>query len=261
VPIVGRSEAAAVLAAAIGIAGCGGTQTPSASTHASVKRASSTSQAGPLKEFWGSPAEVASNRRLGRRGLLTHGDFPTGWTEEPEERDTSLQLPDDEVAACIHVDVALVAHSPSRVDSPRFRDSNGTEVNESVTVAPNSGVIEKYMAVFESPRTPTCLTTVIGKYMRQAVERSAAGKKLTLGTTTVAPMSFPKLGDQSIAYRIKVPARYGTTEIDTYLDAVLIREGRAKSSLDFISEGAPVGTRTEEHLASIAARRLTTIET
>jgi hypothetical protein len=70
-------------------------------------------------------------------------------------------------------------------------------------------------------------------------------------------MSFPSVGEQSVAYHIGIPFSAAGINLTYTLDAVVVRVGRADASLTFTSTtSSPIATSTERQLTSLTARRL-----
>ncbi len=185
-------------------------------------------------------------------------DFPVGWTEAPREGGKQPQLA-AEVAACLHVSASLLQEdNPTEEESPKFRESGGTPVENSVTVAPTNTAAAEYLQAFKEAQAPSCLTTAVGKLVGK--EEQKEGSKLpagsAFGAASVEPMSFPSEGDESVAYRISLPLKAGSLTITFYLDAVLVQVGRADMSLTFTGTGSPVDAGMEEGLVKMTVARL-----
>jgi hypothetical protein len=198
---------------------------------------------------------------LGNRALLRLSDFPPGWTVSVRRKERSKPKLEQEVAACLHVARSLVNESdPAEVRSPDFKHTGGAEISNTVTVAPTPDVAAKQFSVFAQPQTAPCLRRGIQQELRYTLTHPEARRKLptgvSFGQATVEQMSFPSIGDQSIAYRVGLTVTAKTLHIPLYFDVVLLRVGRAEISLSFTGALLPTSPATELALADLTVRRL-----
>jgi hypothetical protein len=199
---IGGGVATAAMSALLTV-GCGGTSTTLTVHAISTSAASVPPRTIPVATE--SPQQIAKDRALGSRALLRLSDFPTGWTWEPRAPAPAAQ-PDivGELEKCLHVSAALRKRkSPAEVESPKFRGSIGTQVDNSVTVEPSIAAAKTKYATFDQPQTAQCLTTAMRRAITYGISHPKSGERLrtgvSVGATTVAQMSFPRSGNQSIA--------------------------------------------------------------
>jgi hypothetical protein len=70
-------------------------------------------------------------------------------------------------------------------------------------------------------------------------------------------MSFPTIGDESIAYRVTVPINLKSgLSISVYYDHVTARKGRAGAELDFEGIGTPFPSDQAEHYTTLVVDRM-----
>jgi hypothetical protein len=125
----------------------------------------------------------------------------------------------------------------------------------------SSADASKEFAVLENANLPSCLSTAVSKVIQYNLEHpstpnSTVPSDLTVGNATVAQMSFPTYGDQSIAYRITIPISYKGLSPSAYLDIVAVRKGRATTGLYFEGEASPFDATMEQQLTGLTVARL-----
>ena len=239
------------------LAGCGGSSSGSRSQTAG-KGASSRSRPGQRHR---SRSQIAADRALGARALLRLGDFPAGWTASVRHKEASPPKLEQEVAACLHVSPSAVNESdPAEVRSPDFKHAGGAEISNSVTVTPTPSVAAGEFSVFAKPETARCLRSGVEQELRYTLRHGSAGRKIpggvSFGRATVEQMSFPAIGDQTVAYRVGVSISARSIHLPLYFDAVLVRAGRAEISLSFAGVLLPTSPSAELALTDLTVRRL-----
>jgi hypothetical protein len=247
------------VALAIAAAGCGGGSSSSRSQTAQ-KRAPNSPQRGrgvaPR-----SRSQLAADRTLASRALLRLSDFPTGWTAATRHREPSQPKLEREIASCLHIAPSLVNEAdPAEVRSPGFKHAGGAEISNTVTVTPTAGVAAEQLSVFSKPETARCLRSGMEKELRYTFSHAKAGRKtpggVSFGHATVERLSFPAVGDQSVAYRVGVSISAKTLHLPLYFDVVLVRAGRGEISLSFAGVLLPTSPSAELALTDLTVRRL-----
>lgn len=245
------------VAVAVG-GGCGGstssqTATPAATAHA----AATTAAHAPPGE---SPAQISRDRAIGSLALLRLSDFPTGWTSQPRQSKSSTEPQlDESVARCMGVNpAALKARSSAEVESPKFSEGQKEATNQ-VAVEPSIVAAQKRLARFQLPQAPSCLQSAISaavEYrLHHAREKLPSG--VSIGSPTVAQMSFPRIGDQGVAYRVTIMLK-STANVTFYIDLVAFRKGRVYVSMSFRDILSPFNGAEEERLTKLTVHRLHT---
>lgn len=248
-----------IIAIALGIAlaGCsGGSSSPSAGSSSTSSSSSSTSST--------SSQALAADKALGEAANLKLSDFPAGWTSSPSTSNSANNSIDQQVAICLHTPIQILennANNPRRADSPDFSDTNGSQASSSVTYDADSAQVAHQFSLLQRPELPMCLekaiATVIGDEILHPNNTSGTlpqGAKV--GSPTVRQMSFPSLGDRSIAYRVTVPITLNTLTIDGYIDFIAIQKGRVAVGLSLVGTGTPFDTTQAEHLANVVLGRV-----
>jgi hypothetical protein len=207
---------------------------------------------------------VAAEKGLAVAANLKLSDFPAGWTSMPQSStSTGPHGLDAEIASCLHTNLAVLnSNSPTEASSPDFSDSNGDTVSSGVNYLATASQAQAEISVLESSKFPSCFTTAVNEVFTYEVNNpSSTGSTLpaglTIGHATVAQMSFPSYGNQSIAYRVTVPFTYDGLSPDAYFDIVAVQMGRALAGLTFQSTITAFDSSMEEQLTSIVVGRLT----
>jgi len=243
--------------AVLALAGCGGSSSAFRS-HTAGKPAPGNLRSGHSQR---SRSQIAADRAVGAKALLRLADFPAGWTGSVRHREASPPKLEQEVAACLHVSSSAVNESdPAEVRSPDFKHAGGAEISNSVTVTPTPSIAAEEFSVFAKPETARCLRKGVEQELRYTLSHGSAGRRLptgvSFGRATVEQMSFPAIGDQTVAYRVGVSISAKTIHLPLYFDAVLVRAGRAEISLSFAGVLLPTSPSTELALTDLTVRRL-----
>jgi hypothetical protein len=238
------------------LAACGGSSSsPSVSTVAPGGTTAPTGSTVPSQD-------IAADKAAAEAASLKLSDFPTGWTSTPQSDTSGYPNVDAEIAKCLGVSEEELNHKgPAHVDSPDFSDANNNTVSSSVGYAPSVPQAQHEFAIISSPKVPACLGPAVEKLVTYAANHpSNASDTLpagtTFGTPTVAPMSFPTFGDESVAYRVTIPVNTKSLTVSFYLDTVTARKGRAGAGLDFEGVGTPFPSDQEEHYTTLVVDRM-----
>jgi hypothetical protein len=239
-----------------GATGCGGSHASTASAPSATVTGTTTATtpAQPVQD-------VKGDRALGAVALLRLRDLPAGWTARPKSRSSAGPGLESGLAACLHASAAALASGPTKVSSPDFSDSHGSSISNGATYEATAARAMAWFRGRVQPRTPACLGAAVRAFVDYAIHH--AGKPtvkipagLTFGRATVTGLSFPRYGDQSVAYRAVIPVSYMGVNVSIYLDFMVVRKGRAHTALSFQATATPVDRTLEERLTRLTLRRL-----
>jgi hypothetical protein len=124
-----------------------------------------------------------------------------------------------------------------------------------VTVEPTVAAASEWFSILDRPQIPSC----IGEAFRSAILEESPGLRKSgnsVGKARVGQIALARYGDQSVAYRLMVPIVAEGSNLSTYLDYVLVREGRAHTMLAFRRVGNAVGSKMERRVTVLTTRRL-----
>jgi hypothetical protein len=170
-----------------------------------------------------------------KRALLTLEDMPTGWVQEKPEPDD-----DDETVTpkrCAAVFDAIVEQDPLAEAEATFSAGDfGPSLEHSVSAWPSS-------------RVPALKQ--ISQALGQCPKFTSTSKDGTTATFQAAGLSFPNLGDRTLALRLKAKSD-GLTIV---VDVVYVAKGNNAIAL-LVSGLQPLDGATFEKLARTAVTRL-----
>jgi hypothetical protein len=205
---------------------------------------------------------VAADKANAQAAIWQLTDFPTGWTAKPQTQDSSDKKFDAMLANCLGTSVSFFQGTSARAESPEFDDTNNNSAYEDVDYLPSVSALNNQFAIVKTDKFPTCFSSTFNSFVKyEAAHPSNPSDTLpphvTFGQASVAPMSFPALGDDSIAYRATLPLTYQGFNIDFYADLIAVQKGRAVASMTFTSVQNGFDTAMEQQLANLALSRMT----
>lgn len=174
-------------------------------------------------------------------------DFPDGWTST----DAAAQnVPAwRTLAACLAVPPSTFYDPATTSLSPDFSDPTGFQtIGGTVDVAAAVDEARSELATAEGDRVPGCLGEVI-----KAQARGAAAVTVVSGART----AFPAMGDETVAYRVKVSFRAAGKTSEGVEDLVFVRKGRAVVTLRVDSSDGDPALEDERPLLQAVLDRLT----
>jgi hypothetical protein len=245
-----RAPLAAAACALITAACASNTSTTTSSSAASSTSSSTVSQ------------DVAADKALAQAALLKLSDFPTGWTSLPSTSNQGSPAVEKQLISCLHVSPQFLdSNNPTNVDSPDFSDPNNNTASNSVTYGASASTVHSQFAVLTSTAFAPCVQQAVKTEIAYALQHPSnpsdtVPSGLTFGSPTVAQMSFPTLGDQTVAYRVTVPIMYQGLSPDAYFDFVAIQKGRAVAVMTFEGAVTPFDSSMAEQLSTLTVGRL-----
>jgi hypothetical protein len=209
--------------------------------------------------------DIAADKAAAEAASLKLADFPAGWTSQPSSSSTATNN-DEKMKAdlykCLGVTEASMTHSPASYDSPDFADSDDHTASSTVGYRATSADQQKAFEPLSDPKFSGCLSSTFAALMDEAIKHPTDTKDtipegVTLGKTTVSPMSFPQFGDKSVAYQVEIPISYKGLDFNEFLGAVFAIKGRADVSMTFESSGDPFPVDQAQHYTGLVVGRLT----
>ena len=198
-------------------------------------------------------SQMQLDEQKAQRVVLSMADLP-GYTQDPPDpaNDTS---PEGVAAlnACANNDPLFVQldkeADPRGATSPTFSKGDTITVGSSVTFGDNDDQAKATMTAVNAAPFPGCLARALAAELR----RDSDYTNVTVSTTKLPAVSA---GDQAVAYRSTARFRVGGTTVTAYVDSVLIRSGRAISSIDLSSVATPFPEAERLRLAAAVAGRM-----
>lgn len=260
---VRRSVAALVTALALGACASGGDELPSAalpgasstSTPADAAAITSSTGAAPTTtvrlDVGGGAARRAADQQMAEAALLRRSDFPPGWVAEPPSPDDpSLDKYDDAFYECLGI--AKPDEGPS-ADSDKFVGPTGVDVRNSVFV--QDGVAALF-AVYATPKGVACLERSFVLLAEEVLRGQELPPGMRFASLTLDRMSFPTIGDGSLALRLTISYIVRGEKIDFPNDLVMFYKGRAGVTLMASDPSGPFDPRELERYGRLIASRV-----
>ena len=232
---------AAVVAAALLIAGCGGSHKSSGTASQS-----SPSPTTPTATAQTRP-EVPADHAIATAGLLTLSDFPSGWQQQGTSGGQST-------LTCPAIATARATLS-GRATSPQFAQGSGDFVDDVVYVYPTVAGAQTSFARLSAPTTRLCMANALRRKL-PAAATSQQGGKITFGQPSAGSLSFSTPGDESAAGRITIPYTVNGQNSEVAVDVAFVRVDRGIQIVVFLGSAGALDTSVESSLTREAVDRL-----
>jgi hypothetical protein len=193
--------------------------------------------------------------------VLRINDFPTGWSTSPDDSDNSdSKKQDAELAHCLNVPLGEISgpagKDEAEVDTPDFNAPGGNpSTSEDVSISTTHEETQE-MNVLSQSSASGCLSTYLNELLKMELSSDKSTKGVTVGHLTVGNVSFPTLGDQTVAFRASVPISGEGISISVYVDPIFMRLGNASVAMFYVSEGSPFDPAMEVSTARKAMKKL-----
>jgi hypothetical protein len=246
----------ALVAMTVVAAGCGG---DSDDESASTTEPASPATTSPPASDPRSPSQLAADRAEAEKAVLKLGDFPPGWTSEPDSDDTSAEEEAalERFAQCLGVDPSFIgggARAGAKADSDDFEDDDNNQVQNTVTMVFSRERAVQQLEVFRRPEAPGCVEQFVDAALEFSVRNPGPGQTappgLSFGEVHVDVLRPAGLNADSVGYRARVPVTVGDETADALFDIVLALKGRAGITMIFISIGQPFPSALETSLTN-----------
>src|SRR5438105_2061104 len=117
------------------------------------------------------------------------------------------------------------------------------------------------MAVLKKPDARDCFTGAVKALIADNLANPPPGQAtlpsgVTIGNVTVGNLSFPTIGEDSVAYRVTVGIDAGRQHVDGIIDIVSFIKGRAGVTMEYEGLGSPFPEDLAKNLAGAVAGRL-----
>lgn len=172
-----------------------------------------------------------------RKASLRLSDFATGWTAKPDTSATGA----NPKCKTYNPDQSDLIET-GKYNSPDFTHSNGSFVSTTTGVFKTVAMAKTGYARVARPQLPTCFGELLGKQAKTTVD--AAG-----------PLTFPKLGERSNAYRLSVGIAAQGATVKATIDFVLFNKGRTDVAIIFFGIGGPPPSGLERQASALVASR------
>lgn len=187
-------------------------------------------------------AFTPADQARAKAASLRLSDFTTGWTATPSKPDSS------------HPKCSKYNPNQSdlvetgKYDSPDFtRTSDNSFVSVSTGVFKTSVMAKTGYVRVTNPQLPACF----GEIFSKGVTKPSSAKVLS-----ARPLTFPKAGDRSNAYRLAVSVKTPTATLPVTADMILFNKGRTDVAVIFLGIGKPLPATLEQQAVSLILSRV-----
>jgi hypothetical protein len=187
--------------------------------------------------------DVDADTAAAEAALISVATLPEGWTETPRAIEAAATL-DARLAECLGVDGDRISAADAAASSARFVSPEGNlVVVQDVGVHADEREARSVVALLVEPDVPACVEAAYGELATEALGGTVAAGA-TFGPATVARLQVGSVGDATQALRVVVPVTGDPSITALTIDHVVVRSGRALSSLTFENrtEATPVET-------------------
>lgn len=172
--------------------------------------------------------------------LLTIDDFPPGWEEgPPDEDDESNDDIQADLADCLGIDPDEIDPDNPDAASPTFESSDDERVGVRVAFTPSSDAASDTVDVLADDDAPACYGDAVRSAIAEGLATEGAPDGVEFGDPTFERLSFPSLGDESVAFRATVPFSARGVDVELYIDYTVVRVGRIGITATFQSLFSP----------------------
>jgi hypothetical protein len=235
-----RSILAALVLAAVVLAGCGGSSSEQQNTPEPSKTSSE-----PAPTTRSSKQSTAEDRQVASGSLLRLSDLPSGWTASDESNSSNE-------ARCDEIKNAK-AQTSARSNSPDFEKGDDLQVAHTVYVYPDESAAQRNFVALSSQALRVCVGRYLGHELRKQI-----GGDATVGEARTSQLNIDPVGEDSAASRFVVPISTKGIDLNLNVDFVVVRQARAISLMLLLGgyDAFDDGLRTQ--LVGTAATRLKT---
>lgn len=204
----------------------------------------------------GAPSEPdPQDQRIAEAALLTLKDFPAGWEAVAPEDEDDERAGQEKIAECVGVEYDdLYDDTNAEATSPDFTNELEEELSVTVSVG-DEDRSERAFEIATRPEFRECLAEGMNDEIKANAEADSS-KGVEVGDVSVNELSFPSLGDESLAFRMTIPISASGLDLDAVIDFVGVRVGRAQTHLTSFGVGTQLSTDEFVRYARLAANRL-----
>ncbi len=225
-----------------------------------------TTAAASAPETPSSTAPAPSDEDVASAALLTIGDFPAGWTEQPVDDDTEAsRAVSRQMAACTgRTAETIVDVGGPTAESPEFAAADLPHtVEHAVGVAASAAEASAAMDAFGGPDVVECVQDVYRSSFAELIENPPTPEASLPAGTVVGEVAVERLeisgfGDDVDGVRMTIPISSDTFDVVLIADMAIVRVDRVVSAVMFTSQGQPYPASDRDLVLSTAVERATT---
>jgi hypothetical protein len=201
-----------------------------------------------------------ADHALAVKANLQLSDFPSGWTAQPADNsnDQGSDAFTTQLATCLNVPVSELQNSDTSVDSDDFSDPDGNvTISSSVDLKAATGDAKHDMSILRRSDAPRCIGDAVKKLVDDEMKKSKdVPQGVTIGQASFRSLSFPTMGDESVAFQIVIPVSATGVSLQVRADLIFIRKGRAEVMISATDPTNSVSISDEQRYGTIVLGRL-----
>lgn len=185
------------------------------------------------REFRPEPLVLkAADVKLAKKSTLKRADLGQGWTSFASGDPSSGA---DALGNCPGFDLDLSAFTITGRAQSAFGNAAGASVSSWVNVFRSKAqAAADFTAATTHPLLLGCTRAALEQELAAEAEET-----LTLEILSLQQFAFPRVGQQTVAYRGVIKVTYNGTSSDVYVDTISLRKGRSQLSVAFINGQEP----------------------
>lgn len=232
------------------------TTTPDTTTPETVVDTTTPDTAAPTSAPEEPGQDVEADVAVAEAAVITVGDLPEGWTESAREGDAAPAL-DGRLAECVGVEGDRITAADATARSPLFVAPDGTlSLTQDIGVLATERDARTVVAFTAEPAVPTCFAEAYGE-LGADVLAGTLGDGAELGAPVATRLQVGSAGDATQAVRVVVPVTGDPSVDEVTIDHVVVRSGRALTSLTFENRAEATPVETIDEFTALVAERLT----
>lgn len=191
------------------------------------------------------PDTSGADQAIADAAVLKLSDFEPGWRADPPDEDDGPEMTD----VCDGFDM----DESAKADSKKFvRDD--AEIENTVAVFTSEAEAEEFIATYGSDETADCVRDFMNEQVRKSMLADPDAPDLDDVTVNLGQASVGDYGDEAAAYQMEISVEASGFAIDFYIDAILVRSGRALALFTFADISSPLEEPREDVIASVLGR-------
>jgi hypothetical protein len=188
----------------------------------------------------------AADVKLAKSVALKRADLGAGWTAFSYGDATG---DDADLSACSDFDLDLSAFTITGQAKSAFRNGSGASVSSAVEVyLSRAQAAGDFRAATRHAKLFDCFRTTLEKSLAEQEEQG-----LTMQLGSIARRAFPRIGEQTFAFRTVTRVTFQGVTVSVFIDSVSFQRGRTIASLTFINGLTPYA-RQAPLARAVAAR-------
>jgi hypothetical protein len=178
-------------------------------------------------------------------------DFPAGWTAKSRPRGAAPDAVTRNLALCLHIDLSSLFKGGAHATSAAFTSPTQEFVLNSVRVGASVDEARRVLAVLSQSNAPNCLAKGFDKLIR-----TYQGEDVRFGAARISRLSFPPLGDRTVALRVTLPVEQNRSIVSVYADLILTQKARWIEYFEAVNAATPSNLEMNQQLIRKTLARL-----